>query len=322
MLLSLAMDMSHRMVIALVLLYLHYSSGFLITEAEPGVIRVAPGDTVTLFCAVDDDYEWCKFYHPSGSFCDFEWKRSKGNITRQTCGLSDRVSFHGKYDDRECGITFTATEEDTGIWKCEIEEYVTWRSRGAGRIQTAQMNVTVHAPTTTATPLTSTTLRAVTAKVVTTTIMSTTPSSAIVSTIRVSKTTLSTTRMSSTMTYSKQTSDSVKSLDDKNPSKTPEAVPRVDEKDNSKASGSSSTLVSVFVVIIVIVVVVLGGRIYRRRKNRSTAAMVFDREAKLSHDQTQLVHNSSTKFTFHSNNLHEYHPPNLTYSTTTPESEA
>merc|ERR1719186_2148657 len=62
-----------------------------------------------------------------------------------------QVSFHGKYDDRECGITFTAREEDTGIWKCEIEEYVTWRSRGAGRVQTAQMNVTVQAPTTQAT---------------------------------------------------------------------------------------------------------------------------------------------------------------------------
>merc|ERR1739838_787234 len=68
------------------------------------------------------------------------------------CALHDKVSFHGEYDDRQCGVTFMATEEDTGVWKCEIEEYVTWRSRGAGRVQTAQMNVTVQAPTTEATP--------------------------------------------------------------------------------------------------------------------------------------------------------------------------
>ena len=79
------------MKILVVLLLLHFSSGFLITEAEPGLVRVAPGATVTLFCAVDDDYEWCKFYHPSGQFCDFEWKRSAGNITMQECALHERV---------------------------------------------------------------------------------------------------------------------------------------------------------------------------------------------------------------------------------------
>ena len=57
------------------------------------MILVTPGHTVTLFCAVDDDYEWCKFYHPSGTFCDFEWKRSKKNITMQECALHDRVGI-------------------------------------------------------------------------------------------------------------------------------------------------------------------------------------------------------------------------------------
>jgi len=27
------------------------------------------------------------------------------------------VAFHGKYDDRQCGITFAASEKDTGVWK-------------------------------------------------------------------------------------------------------------------------------------------------------------------------------------------------------------
>merc|ERR1739838_798392 len=228
------------------------------------------------------------------------------------CALHDKVSFHGKYDDRECGITFMATEEDTGVWKCEIEEYVTWRSRGAGRVQTAQMNVTVQAPTTEATTDTTTetvstestlSTESTTVKAVSTKEVPATPSS----------------------TSSSQPSDSVKSLDDKNPSETPEAVPQVDE--NDKAGSSSSVLIGVFVVIIVIVVAVSGGFYYRRRKNSSTAAIVYDREAKMSHDQTNMVRNSNSNITFHSNNaenrnLHEYYPPNLTYSTTTPESQA
>ena len=65
--------------------------GFLITSSRPGQVTVAPGEEVTLFCAVDDDYEWCKFYHPGGQFCDFEWKRRKGNITMQECQLAGRV---------------------------------------------------------------------------------------------------------------------------------------------------------------------------------------------------------------------------------------
>ena len=65
--------------------------GFFLTTSRPGKVTVAPGDKVTLFCAVDDDYEWCKFYNPSGQFCDFEWKRRKGNITMQECQFAGRV---------------------------------------------------------------------------------------------------------------------------------------------------------------------------------------------------------------------------------------
>ena len=28
-----------------------------------------------------------------------------------------QVSFHGKYNDKECGMSFIAGEEDTGMWK-------------------------------------------------------------------------------------------------------------------------------------------------------------------------------------------------------------
>ena len=105
------------MKILFALLLVYRSDAFLITKAEPGVVVVAPGAQVTLFCAVDDHYEWCKFYHPSGEFCDFEWKRSESNITMQECGLEGRVQFYGEYDDKECGVTFRAEEGDTGVWR-------------------------------------------------------------------------------------------------------------------------------------------------------------------------------------------------------------
>ena len=61
---------------------------FLIIDAEPGIVIKAPGEVVTLFCAVDEDYEYCKFISPDGKrVCDFEWKRNEGNITMQKCDL-------------------------------------------------------------------------------------------------------------------------------------------------------------------------------------------------------------------------------------------
>ena len=90
------LNIEQKMILVLLLVFLHSSSGFLISSAEPGVILVTPGATVTLSCTVDDDYEWCKFYHPSGEFCDFEWKRNEGNITMQECVLSERVRIIGR----------------------------------------------------------------------------------------------------------------------------------------------------------------------------------------------------------------------------------
>jgi len=136
--------------VPLLLLFLHQSSAFSITSAEPSEVLVRPGDTVRMLCVVDEHYEWCKFYHPSQGYCDYEWKRISNNITRQECALnlSTRLVFHGQYDDRQCGVEFKATTQDTGVWKCEIEEYVMWKSRGAGKVQTALMRVTVQKPET------------------------------------------------------------------------------------------------------------------------------------------------------------------------------
>jgi len=280
-----------RMMLLTILVMSPCIQGFLITRAEPGVLVVAPGEEVTLSCAVDDHYEWCKWFHPGGQFCDFEWKRSQGNITMQECSdLQDRVSFHGIYDDMECGITFTAQEGDTGTWKCEVEEYVTWRSRGAGRIQEAELHLTVQSSTTPPTP----------------------PATVMTST--------------EAATDAIPSTHTVTSTDAVSAAETPEAEPQVDEKEERKAGGSTA-VIGVVIVLIVIVVSISGAVYYRRRRSSSIASAVYEREAKASHDQTSMVNNSSSNITFHSgnqenSNLHEYYPPNLTYSTVTPESQA
>jgi len=312
-----------RMMILTVLLMMTQScQGFLITKAEPGVVVVSPGERVTLFCAVDDHYEWCKWFHPGGQFCDFEWKRSEDNITMQECALHDRISFHGAYDDKECGITFTATDQDTGLWKCEIEEYVTWRSRGAGRLQTAVMNVTVQTPTPPPSPPTS---PSAPASPPTSPPTSLAPSTQDVTTIT-TKGAATDTELSSTTsessTLSSKYNDNVAEE-----SESPEAEPQVDDLQDTKAGSSYSVLISVVAVLIVIVILISGAVYYRRRRSGSPASAVYEKEARTSDDKADMVRNSNSNITFHSgnaenSNLHEYFPPNLTYSTVTPESQA
>merc|ERR1712038_1679993 len=167
-----------------ILAILSSASSFLIIDAEPGLVVVQPGDVVRLSCVVDSDYEYCMWHSPTNKMCDFEWKRHHNNITMQDCPLNEnheKISFHGKYDDRTCGISFIATPEDTGTWKCEVEEYVWGGSRNSGRKVFATMNVTVQAtttrsptpPSTTTKPTTSTTTKTTTTSTTTTTITAT-----------------------------------------------------------------------------------------------------------------------------------------------------
>merc|ERR1712079_558641 len=208
----------------------------------------------------------------------------------QECSdLQDRLSFHGSYDNMECGITFTAQEGDTGIWKCEIEEYVVWRSRGAGRIEEATLHLTVQSPTSPPTP----------------------PTTVTTSTGPTSDQTPSTPSLATTE-LSRKTEEDSADVDDV--SETPEAEPQVDEKEDMKAGGSSA-VIGVVIVIIIIVVSISGAVYYRRRRNSSIASAVYEKEAKASHDQTSMVTNSSnsnSNITFHSgnhenSNLHEYY---------------
>jgi len=309
------------MIVTLLLMMTQSGQGFLITKAEPGVVVVSPGERVTLFCAVDDHYEWCKWFHPGGQFCDFEWKRSEDNITMQECALHDRVAFHGKYDDKECGITFTAQQQDTGLWRCEIEEYVRGWSRGAGTLQTAVLNVTVQTPTpppspptSPATPVTPTTQNA-------TSMSSNDPAS--------DKELSSTTPKSATQPNISKESIKEESLEEEveEESEKPEAEHQVDEIQDTKAGSSSSALISVVIVLVVIVILISGAVYYRRRQRSSPARAVYEKEAKTSDDKADMVRNSNSSITFHSgnsenSNLHEYFPPNLSYSTVTPEPQA
>jgi len=266
----------------------------MIVEAEPGLLVVAPGETVTLMCRVDDHYEWCKWHHPGGEFCDFEWKRKQDNITMQECEqLRNRLTFFGDYEKQQCGITFKATESDTGIWRCEIEEYKLFGTRGSGRVKEATMNITVQIPTTTLAPITTT-----------------------------STTSTTTTTLTGSTTTETTTKKATREEDE-----TPTAVPRVDDG-SQQASHSSIALIVVVLIIIVIVVAVSGTIYYRKRKNSASATAVYEREEKSNGDQRNMVErNSDPNITFHQNgrensNLHEFYPPNLTYSTVTPESEA
>merc|ERR1712062_10087 len=122
------------------------------------------------------------WHSPTNKMCDFEWKRHHDNITMQECPLNEnheKISFYGKYDDRTCGISFIATAEDTGIWKCEVEEYVWGGGRNSGRKVFATMNVTVQATTTRSPPPPSTT----TTSTITTTTTKTTTTSTTTTTI-------------------------------------------------------------------------------------------------------------------------------------------
>ena len=111
------MMMLRMMIVTVLLMMTQSGQGFLITKAEPGVVVVNPGERVALFCTVDDQFELCKWFHPGGQFCDFWWNRRKGKIDMQDCPLHNRISSYWDYNKYQCGISFTAQQQDTGLWR-------------------------------------------------------------------------------------------------------------------------------------------------------------------------------------------------------------
>merc|ERR1712130_574016 len=286
--------------------------GFLMTKVDPGRVVVKPGDSLSLLCVVDSSYEYCKWINPQGQECDFEWKRAKGNITTQEChgAFKEKTVFHGKYDDRECGITIaSATFQDEGTWRCEVEEYVLFGSRGSGSLQSGQIQVTVQNPTTTLPPTPSTT-------------PSTTPRTKSTTLRLPTTTTTTTTTKTKTTTTTKETTPSrlpdpqpKSSLAPNSASEDPAASPSVQE--DQETGGSSAGVVGgVLLALIVAVAAVFGVFYYRRRKEQVPIV-----------NYATAADNANVGITIHSDrdentNFHEYFPPNMTYSTSTPQSDA
>ena len=145
------------LVVLVVSLVIASSESFLLTRVVPGKVAVQSGKNFDLLCAVDSDYEFCRWINPQQQFCDFVWKRATGNVTTQECQIPEKVSFHGRYNDRECGIRInSASVEDTGKWRCEVEQYVFLGRRGSGALRTSQIEVRVESSTPTYKPNTTT----------------------------------------------------------------------------------------------------------------------------------------------------------------------
>jgi len=297
-------------------------NGFMISLVQPEFIAVNPGGQFTLLCATDDHYEHCDWKAPSGQICNFEWKRSAGSVIMQECiGLADRVSFTGDYNDHKCGIVVTnVSPEDSGMWTCDIEQYVLgdW-SRGT--TVAATMNVSV-VPYTTTTTTTTTPLPATTPAAVT----SAGPTSKLTTPMSREVTTPMTTQKQPPVTNSSisvVTEQSTTELDEGSspePSSVPEPVPQ--KEDIEKASSSTPAVVGILVVLVVVGVLV-GGVFYYRKRNAANGAVHYKPDP---NDDKVTLNNSISEerdsVVSANSNLHEYYPPNLTYSTTTPDSNA
>merc|ERR1711963_506904 len=291
------------LVALLVAMVIVSSESFLLTRVDPGKVTVQPGEGVNLLCVVDSDYEFCKWVSPRDKYCDFEWKRASGNITTQDCQIADKVSFHGRYNDRECGIRInSASVEDTGTWRCEVEQYVFLGSRGSGAVRKSDIEVTVEASTTAAPTTSTTSTRVPSTKKPRTTATTTTE-----------KVTTKSTTQEVTSTKLPQPQQPKSSMAPN--SEDPEASPSVQE--DQESGGSSAGVVGgVLLALLVAVAAVFGVFYYRRRKERVPIV-----------NYATAADTANTGITIHSEgdqntNFHEYFPPNMTYSTSTPQSDA
>merc|ERR1711963_950426 len=215
------------------------------------------------------------------------------------CQIADKVSFHGRYNDRECGIRIkSASVEDTGTWRCEVEQYVFLGSRGSGAVRTSNIEVTVEASTTST--------RVPSTKKPRTTVTTTTGATT-------EKETTKSTTQDVTSTKLPQPQQPKSSMAPK--SEDPEASPSVQE--DQESGGSSAGVVGgALLALLVAVAAVFGVFYYRRRKERVPIV-----------NYATAADTANTGITIHSEgdqntNFHEYFPPNMTYSTSTPQSDA
>ena len=100
-----------------------YSNDILIHGTQ---LEFNTGETVTLKCVASDWYEFCSWKHDN-QVCKFEWKRSYGEVRKQSCdiALNERIKFLGDYNEHECSIELSnLTLSDAGEWTCDLESYV------------------------------------------------------------------------------------------------------------------------------------------------------------------------------------------------------
>ena len=120
------------------------------------------GESLELWCNVDDWWEWCKFTHvPSKKFCDFVWSDPPYNVTVLNCDDFDKRFTYltsGYKDNKKCGVKIDNVQPDeAGEWKCDLENYYNGYTRGYGYQTNKVFNVDVELKPTTTTTTTTTT---------------------------------------------------------------------------------------------------------------------------------------------------------------------
>ena len=93
---------------------------------ETGRTTISGGDSLELWCNVDDWWEWCTFSHvPSGRVCDFQWKSGPWNVTINDCNDFDGMyDYLGDYNNHKCGIRiYNMNPDESGEWRCDLESY-------------------------------------------------------------------------------------------------------------------------------------------------------------------------------------------------------
>ena len=72
-------------------------------------------------------------------WCEWEWVG--GAVEAGGCTMA--VSRAGDYSQHQCGLSFTAAAQHSGVWVCELERYHTGFSRRYGELRYGQVTVTV-----------------------------------------------------------------------------------------------------------------------------------------------------------------------------------
>jgi len=324
------------------------SHAFQLNKVDPGIVSVAPGDSVSFLCGVDNHWEFCKFTGPAPNFqeCDFEWKRLANGVVKQKCDLSERAEFNGKYNDKECGVTIRNVQpEDSGVWSCHIEEYVFLGNRGSGNQVFGRINLTVQAVTTTKPELSTATVLVLPttpqqppSQQPDTTSFKTPVKTTTFKNNEVTSGTSGKDDLDAKPTTFKADVDDSNNNDDilitnqvqsvvnsqengidiesENP---PEAVPRVEEADSNLSAVIGVVCAVALIGIMGLAAMAFKKRQLSRQRPDAAAAVVYDREARAVNDERNMMGGGNSSVTGSqqlsvgkdTSHYHEFFPPNM-----------